>query len=156
MPDCSSGEIQIGGDVPRSLVEKLLELLSEEGAIDAPEESELPAPDTDGVLSFENNEAPGGAFYALEEFLEENGIDFDRQSSPSYYYDPEDICVRKGIKWTSSRDAMDALRRRISKEMLKGGWSKLSHEDLMNEVRLFAKRNGPPPKLRPFRIVEGE
>ncbi len=165
MADRSMGEIQIGGDVPRSLVAQLLQALADEGLIDDVDESELPKPDANGVLSFEADETAGGMFYELEKFLVDNKIDYDRQSSPSYYYDPDDVSVRtvalgaaghgrETITWSTSRDAIDGLRTRIVEEMGKWNLREMYAEELLDKVRGFVDRNGPPPKLRPFRIVE--
>lgn len=158
MADRSCGEIQVGGRMPRRLVPVFIAHLKEHGLVDdfVDDETYLKHNmDVDGVLSFEDNETPGGAFYELEQFLKKNKLDFDRQASPSYYYDPENVSWRNGECWESSRDATDALRERIVKE-LDEIMNSLGRSDDAQEKLFYAfiRRNGPPPELRPFTIVE--
>ena len=144
MPDCSYGEIQIGGKVARSLLPALVAHLKEHDLLDDDATPEDLQPNEDGILSFEKEETPGGGFYALEEFLKKHKIDYDAQASPSYYYDPTDVSWRNGEGWTDSREATAALRSRLKK------LPKMSPA----EIKEFVRRHGPPPKLKKFKIID--
>lgn len=149
MSDRSTGEIQIGGKMPRKLVPAFVAHLVEAGLLDEGSTEEDLKLDVDGVLSFEDEEAVGGTFFELEGFFQRHGIEYDRQSSPSYYYDPENVYWRGSECWYSSRDATDSLRERIKalRDDLIDIWA---NEDAILD---FVRRNGPPPKLKPFTIV---
>lgn len=150
MSDRSTGEIQIGGEMPRKLVPEFVAHLVEAGLLDEGSTEEDLKLDFDGVLSFEDEEALGGSFFELESFLHKHGIDFDRQSSPSYYYDPDNVSWRESECWASSRDATDLLRKRIKalRDDLIDIWA---NQDAILD---FVRRNGPPPKLKPFTVVD--
>ena len=144
MADCSYGEVQIGGKVARSLLPALVEHLKEHGLLDDTATPEDLKPNEKGILSFEKEETPGGGFYELEEFLKKQKIDYDAQSSPSFYYDPDNVSWRNGEGWTDSREATAALRRCLKK------LPKMSPA----EIKEFVRRYGPPPKLRKFEIID--
>src|SRR5262245_54111510 len=97
MSDHFPALIESGGPLPRSLVPDLLACVHAEGlrwdwcedAMTArtPEELlvELQQHDSE-VLSVGDDEASGGMFSGLEEFLVQHGIAFDRRSDAKYEY----------------------------------------------------------------------
>lgn len=144
MAGCSGADIQIGGKVPKWLMPKLIQLLLEADLIHL-YEVEL-TPNSFGLLELGHNEAPGGWFQELEAFLQKHGIDYDRQTYPSYGYDPGNVSWRGGKCWSSSREATDDLRKRLKRSLP----ALLRDKEAL---RRFVKRNGPPPKLKPFTIT---
>ncbi len=109
MSDRFPGLIEIGGPLSRGLVPELLARVQAktlrwdwcEDAVQAttPDElvDELRQHDC-SVLSAGDDEACGGCFPDLEDFLVEHGIAFNRRSDAKYEYDGELVYFRPGMQ----------------------------------------------------------
>jgi hypothetical protein len=104
MSERSWARIKIGGNLPRSKLEEFWDLLANEdfdGEIDPPQ-NELKLLTVlwlmDGhILPLEKDEATGGQFLELEEWLQGNGLSFNRYSAGSAgSWDPERVMWRPG------------------------------------------------------------
>ena len=110
MADRMAVEIEIGGPVPRRLVDDLivairseaLSLCSDEGpftATTADQLLELSSRDgRQGTLHLLEHEVAWGRLEELESFLIEHGIAFDRWTEAKYEYDAELVQFRAGMK----------------------------------------------------------
>lgn len=103
MSDRFPGDITIGGDIPRRLLDSLAEIIASEGvSIDwqyTLDKAAVRAAIEDAVahketVRFTDDEACYGGFEALEDFLVEHGIHFDRHSDARYEYDGENAYYR--------------------------------------------------------------
>src|SRR5688572_25011286 len=104
-----AAEIWIGGQVPRKLIGKLRTQIAVTGVAlewgDAHFEPESTADllaalrDTEGVrlLWLCHEDARYGQFPELEEFLEKQGIPYDRATDDKYEYDSELVQYRPGM-----------------------------------------------------------
>ena len=102
MADRMAAEITIGGTIPASLVPQLCRTIIEEGVShawgDAPlcpqSADDLVEILSDGLLWLCDDQATGGQFDALERWLEEHHVPFDRKSDGKYEYDAEMVLYR--------------------------------------------------------------
>src|SRR5437870_810723 len=109
MSDRFPALLEIGGSISRPLLLDLLTRIQAAGlrwnwcedevAANTPEEllEELRQHDSE-VLSVGDDEALGGMFESLEEFLVEQGVAFDRHSDAKYEYDGEIVFYRPGME----------------------------------------------------------
>ncbi|RPI61964.1 MAG: hypothetical protein EHM48_04855, partial [Planctomycetaceae bacterium] len=103
MADRFPGDITIGGSIPRRLLDQLAEMLASENvSIDwqyALDKAAVlvaieDAAAGDQTVRFTNDEATGGQFEELEQWLTRHGIDFDRHSDARYEYDGQNVYGR--------------------------------------------------------------
>jgi len=94
-------EIHIGGPVPRAVLPELFRVICEEGVsmedYDGPQPSEADLKKAfreDVVMSLYDAQACFGQFEALEAFLAEHHIHFDRHSDAHYEFDGENVYYR--------------------------------------------------------------
>ena len=104
MAEHFAGAIQIGGPIPRRLLEDFMKQVDGSSRTygDAPtrittEEELLAALNpASHWLEIEDDQASGGMFWELEKWLEENGIAYDRQSDAKYEFSAECVYFRPG------------------------------------------------------------
>jgi hypothetical protein len=106
MSERMSAWIAIGGNVPRVLVPELCQAIIQEqlsqdwdgDAFEPEDEEDLTnALDHEGHLFLCDHEARWGEFDALERFLRQHGIPYDRHSSAKYEYDAQLAQFRPGL-----------------------------------------------------------
>lgn len=95
MSDRMWGKIWIG-EVPQHLVHELRKQLDNAGLIGKNEGMGVHIDDR-GLLALEDNEARYGRFENLEEWLETNKVEYDRQSDGCYEYSPERVSYRRNV-----------------------------------------------------------
>lgn len=168
MSDYIPASISIGGNVLRKLVPGLL------GAIDADglkhnwgepllawtaERLLEQAADNDGLLWLCDEEARGGSFDELEEWLEENDIPFDRRSDAKFEYDGGIQYFRPGlgvieIVWRCTTQEGNPLishaEGRKALHLLKCGGTM----NIEAGIKVLEDELGPDiPDLPPFQII---
>ena len=103
MSDRFPAEITIGGSIPRRLLDELAGMIASEGvsldwqyALDktAVREAIEAAAARSDTVRFTDEEACGGRFDDLENWLTSHGIDFDRHGDARYEYDGENAYGR--------------------------------------------------------------
>lgn len=87
--------IRIGGPVPDSLLPELKTQLCQADLISSESVDLSDFSDGDGVLGFEDGAACWGYFEELEEWLENNEIEFDRKSDGCCDISPEKVSCRR-------------------------------------------------------------
>jgi hypothetical protein len=105
MSDLIPATIEIGGDIPRRLVEGLCEAIGVDrpclrGLLTWPqgEADLLKGVGDSGTLVLQDDEARLGEFDAIERFCVENQVAFDRHSEARYDYNAENVSFRPGMK----------------------------------------------------------
>ena len=166
MSDRFPGLVEIGGPIPRWLVPPLLARVQAAGlrwnwcedevAANTPEEllEELRQHDSP-VLSVGDDEALGGMFESLEEFLVEQGIAFDRRSDAKYEYDGEIVFFRLGMKrpgWCLATQDGEPTIRLDDLQPIRGLFQAGNHGAALTELDALLDRIPPLP---PLTIVEG-
>lgn len=104
MADRIAAEISIGGPIPRSLVPELCDVIQAEGvglewgdrAFHPKTQADLERALCDGYLVLRDDEASNGQFDDLEDWCQEHGLAYDRQTEPKYEYDGELAQFRPG------------------------------------------------------------
>jgi hypothetical protein len=103
MADHFPAEISVGGNIPRRLLDELGDMIASEGvsidwqhpadkaAVRAAIEAAAAQSQT---VRFTDDEARGGQFEDLENWLTSHGIDFDRHNDARYEYDGENVYGR--------------------------------------------------------------
>lgn len=155
MSDHFPGEITIGGDIPRRLLNELAERIASESvsidwqyaldqaAVGAAIET---AAERGETVRFTNDEAPCGQFENLENWLTRHGIDFDRHSDARYEYDGENVHGRgrkRPVIMKSDQSGNDLVGAEEVRKILAGQSS--PHRRLARIARLVAC----PPALTP-------
>ena len=162
MSDRFPGQITIGGDIKRSLVDGLCKAIcGEYGSLewgDAPfepkDEKELLEGLEDGYLTLKAEEARYGEFDELECFCNDNGIAYDRHSDGYCEYDPENVYFRAGMKSPESVMTDHQGNARVDGGELKRviqcfETQKWTHEEMVDKLKiLLPKEEGTLPKLR--------
>lgn len=163
MADYFWGEIEIGGPVPLSLVERLLGEIGQHVDRDsigtrftAADPASLLAQldENTGLLHLVNEQARYGQFEELEEFLRNHEIAYDRRSFGKYEFTPEEARFRPGMDEPAVRllthdDTPVADWRDVheARKLLEGGHAKAALAKLCQVL-------GPEvPPLAPFEIV---
>lgn len=95
MSDRFWAKIWIGGPVPDSLMADLRGMLDDAGLV-GPNEIIDDHIDDSGLLALEDSEAHYGWFEDLERWLEDHGIEFNRQSDGYADIEPEIVIHREG------------------------------------------------------------
>lgn len=166
MSDRVAAEIEIGGDVPASLVPNLIERIRAEEVLVGWNEQRFDARaaedllqlarehDLAGALLLTDREVSWGEFYDLESFLFRHRIAFDRRSDAKYDYDAQLVQYRPAMKkprmYYTTQDKQPVVAasdlRRVEKALERGQYRRA----LTTLRRLL----GPEiPPLRPLRIV---
>ena len=163
MSDRMPAEMEIGGNLPRSLVDDLLGAIANQGATinwDACPTSHgelvAAAADRGGHLFLCKDEASYGAMEELEDFCREHGLPFNRSSDAKYEYDGETIMFRPGLEDRLFNSTQDG-HLLVSAEALEQALAAAGDGNATaaaEELREVMGRNVPP--LPPFRIVDDE
>jgi hypothetical protein len=147
MSDRFWAKIWIGGPVPDSLMPDLRDQLNSEGLL-ASDNDISDCLDDRGLLVLEDFEATYGWFEELEEWLENNGIEFNRQSDGYADIEPELVAFRKGIGKTSFiLDHNDYHTVRVD-DLLAQISRNPNLADLVSELKRLAGQDLSP--LKPF------
>jgi hypothetical protein len=167
MADRMSVELEIGGLIPRRLVDDLiaairseeLRLYCDEGPFRAATADELlklsRRDGTPGTLHLQEHEVAWGHLEDLEEFLVKNGIAFDRWTEAKYEYDAEVVQFRRGMRrpvWIATlqnKEPVIAVRalKPIEKALARG-----QADRALKALKRAVGRVVPP--LEPLRIVD--
>lgn len=171
MADYFPGAIQIGGALPRHLAPALAEVITAASALaertEAPEilrtvDDLLLAVDPESrALRLYNHEASYGCFSALEDWLREHGIAYDRQSHARYEFDGQAASFRLGIglvERTATQDGapttpLDDLR--PVRELLTAALAEPTTARVKSALDALEIATGPDvPPLEPFVLVD--
>jgi hypothetical protein len=163
MSDAIPGKIFIGGKVPHKALRGLLVAIREADVrLEFGEEQFLPKTAKDLLSNLDgfflclcDEQAAYGQFTALEDFLKENGIAFDRMSDGGYEWDAKEVLFRPGKKEVTrptTQNGLSVVPRAVVEEALK---LLLSSPLPIREVcALLETALGPEvPALGPFTIV---
>jgi len=160
MSDRFPGEITIGGRIPSRLLNELAGMIASEGvSIDwqytLDEAGVRAAIDTAAArgetVRFTDDEACGGQFQDLENWLTSHGIDFDRHSDARYEYDGENEHGRgrkRPITMNSDQSGSDLVSAEEVRRIL------ASHAPAGRKLTQIAKLAAVPPALTPIVLTD--
>jgi hypothetical protein len=134
MSDRFPGEITIGGNISRLLLDELAEKIASEGvSIDwqytldktAVRKAIEAAAARGQTVRFTDDEACYGQFEDLEVWLTSHGIDFDRHSDARYEYDSENVYGRgrkRPVVMNSDQSGKDLVNAEEVRKVLARPW----------------------------------
>ena len=162
MSDHFPGDIAIGGDIPRRLLDELAERIASEGvsidwqyALDpAAVRAAIEAAAAKGqTVRFTDDEASYGQFGDLENWLTQHGIDFDRYSDARYEYDGENAHGRgrkRPVVMTSSQSGSDMVTADEVRKIL------TNEAPPDGKLARITKLVAVPPALAPIVLTDGK
>jgi hypothetical protein len=160
MSDRFPGDITIGGDIPRRLLDKLAEMIASEGvsidwqhALDkaAVREAIEAAAARGQTVRFTDDEACYGQFEDLEHWLTSHGIGFDRHSDARYEYDGENAYGRdrrRPVVMKSDQSSQDLVSAEEVRRIL------ASQAPLDRKLAQIARLVAVPPALTPIVLTD--
>jgi hypothetical protein len=160
MSDHFPGEITIGGSIPRRLLDELAGMIASEGvsidwqyALDKAAVRKVidAAAEHGETVRFTDDEAVGGQFEDLENWLTSHGIDFDRHSDARYEYDGENAHGRgrkRPITMNSDQSGNDL----VSAEEVRGILA--SQAPAGRKLAQIAELAAVPPALTPIVLTD--
>jgi len=160
LSDRFPGEISIGGTIRRRLLDKLADVIASEGvsidwqyALDqsAIHDAIVKAAAGGETVRFTDDEALGGQFEELENWLTAHGIDFDRHSDARFEYDGENAYGRgrkRPVVMSSDQSGNDMVSAAEVCKILVG-WSQPDRK-----LDLIAKLIAAPPALTPIVLTD--
>jgi aspartate oxidase len=160
MSDRFPGDITIGGDIPRRLLDKLAEMIASEGvsidwqyALDtAAVRAAIEAAAAKGeTVRFTDDEACYGQFEDLESWLTSHGIAFDRHSDARYEYDGENAYGRnrkRPVVMKSDQSSQDLVSTEEVRKVL------VSQASPDRKLARIAKIVAVPPALNPIALTD--
>lgn len=163
MPDTFPADIIIGGRIPRTQWDRMVEAEPTLGHFDpVTHEDSSGMIDLDGHLNLHNPDAAWGHFEELEGVLQQEGIPYDRRSNAAYEYDGEEASFRPGMEgelvaggrqdgggvMVEAEIVADYLSRGLTLEQV------MAEPDAPNGLRLVCLRRDHP--LPPFDFIEDE
>ena len=160
MSDHFPGDITIGGDIPRRLLDKLAEMIASEGvsidwqyALDeAAVRAAIEAAASKGeTVRFTDDEACYGQFDDLENWLTGRGISFDRHSDARYEYDGENAYGRthkRPVVMKSDQSSQDLVSTEEVRKVL------ASQASPDRKLARIAKLVAVPPALNPIVLTD--
>jgi aspartate oxidase len=160
MSDRFPAEITIGGMIPRRLLDELAGMIASEGvSIDwqytLDEAGVRAAIDTAAArgetVRFTDDEAVGGQFEDLENWLTSHGIDFDRHSDARYEYDGENAYGR-GRKRPVTMNSDQSGNDLVSAEEVRR--IRASQAPADRKLTQIAKLAAVPPALTPIVLTD--
>jgi len=160
MSDHFPGEITIGGSIPRRLLDELAGMIASEGvSIDwqytldkaAVQKAIEAAAEHGKTVRFTDDEACGGQFEDLENWLTSHGIDYDRHSDARYEYDGENAYGRgrkRPVTMNSDQSGNDLVSAEEVRKVL------ASQAPADRKWTQIAKLAAVPPALTPIVLTD--
>jgi len=160
MSDRFPGEITIGGSIPRRLLDELAGMIASEGvSIDwqytldkaAVQKAIEEAGAKGQTVRFTDDEAVGGQFEDLENWLTSHGIDFDRHSDARYEYDGENAHGRgrkRPITMNSDQSGNDLVSAEEVRRI------RASQAPADRKLTQIARLAAVPPALTPIVLTD--
>ena len=152
MADYFAGEIEIGGSIPRSDLNELIDLITNEELKE--DYSDVWARDklvtafaTQESVRLTDDQARYGEFVELEEWLIEHNIYFDRHSDARYEYDAVNTYYRGGetVTLNSTQVGTDLISYSTIDEIV--NHKELNAEQKIEQLRKTLTKVPPLPKL---------
>jgi len=168
MSDLGAGYIEIGGDVSRENLTKLIQALQNDNPsiglnfeleMSIENEADLLAVlDDDGTLTLSDAEAVGGMFMEIEKVLVDLKMDFDRHSDALYESDSEFSKCRNGVLYgyyANQNGDQILIPANALKEAFGENLERLMDTDKENIVNILRSLSGlNHPKIRPLKIID--